>query len=398
MATCFPLLIKPGKDIFSNMILNSQKKRILFFIGSLKGGGKERRLIELLTYLTGKGYYELMVVVTEPVVHYVAFHKLNINYRVIKKRKSCDVTVFYKFYKICRQFNPHLIHTWGRMQTFYALPAVISRRIPLVNGQITSAPPNAGKWSFKKIIDRINFNFSAVVLSNSQAGIAAYRPPRRKIRIIYNGINFNRFENLPAAEQVRSKYGIVTPFAVLMVATFSNNKDYPLFFRIAEQVTRKRDDITFVAVGDHIEDGSVIMRFKELFSHNARIILTGRISDVEALVNSCHIGVLFSNTGVHGEGISNAIMEYMGLGRPVIANDAGGTKEIVHHNVNGYLVTQQSETEIATLITALIDNREKCAAFGKAGRKIIEGSFSLDKMGKAFEETYEEVLVNKLTG
>ena len=84
-------------------------------------------------------------------------------------------------------------------------------------------------------------------------------------------------------------------------------------------------------------------------------------------------------------------MEYMSLARPVIANDAGGTKEILHHNVNGYLVTHQNENEIIAMITGLIDNPEKCAAFGNAGREIIEGSFSLDKMGKAFEQTYEEV-------
>jgi glycosyltransferase involved in cell wall biosynthesis len=386
-------LIKQRKNNFLIMMLNNQKNRILFFIGSLKGGGKERRLIELLTYLTSRGSYELMVVVTEPVVHYAAFHELNIIYRVIpKKRNSSDWAVFFKFYKICRQFNPHLIHTWGRMQSFYALPAVIGRGIPLVNGQITSAPPNAGKWSFKRIIDRINFNFSTVILSNSKAGIEAYRPPYRKIKIIYNGINLNRFKNLPAPEEVRSKYGIVTSHAVLMVASFSNNKDYPFFFRIAEEVTSKRDDITFIAVGDNCEDGSVVGRFDQLFTHNPRIILTGRISDVEALINICNIGVLFSNTAVHGEGISNSIVEYMGLARPVIANDAGGTKEIVHHNVNGYLVTCQTETEIAQMITSLIDNPEKCTAFGRAGRKIIEESFCLDKMGKAFEETYQEII------
>lgn len=82
----------------------------------------------------------------------------------------------------------------------------------------------------------------------------------------------------------------------------------------------------------------------------------------------------------------------MGLGKPVIANDAGGTNEVVHHNVNGYLVTSQSETEITGLIMSLIDNPEKRSAFGKAGREMIEASFSLDKMGKAFEETYEEIL------
>jgi glycosyltransferase involved in cell wall biosynthesis len=82
----------------------------------------------------------------------------------------------------------------------------------------------------------------------------------------------------------------------------------------------------------------------------------------------------------------------MCLARPVMANDAGGTKEIVHHNVNGYLVTNQTENEIAALITELIDNPEKCSAFGKAGRKMIEEDFLIEKMGRAFEQTYEDVL------
>ena len=375
------------------MRLNYQKTRILFFIGSFKGGGKERRLVELLSYLAGTNRYELMVVVTDPIVDYSALYKLNITYQVISKKwKKNDITVFYRFYKICHQFKPHLIHTWGRIQSFYALPAVIRQGIPLVNGQITSAPPNAAKWSFKRIVDRINFNFSTVILSNSRAGIDAYRPPQKKAKIIYNGVNLDRFENLPSPEQVRAKYGIKTPFAVVMVATFSANKDYGLFFRIAQQITSVRDDITFIAAGDDCRDTSSVKRFRKLIDRNPRIILTGRIHDVEALVNSCTIGVLFSNKAVHGEGISNAVMEYMSLARPVIANDAGGTKEIMHHNVNGYLVTQQPDNEMIGMITDLIDNPEKRIAFGKAGRQIIEGSFSLNRMGQAFEQTYHDIL------
>lgn len=372
---------------------NNQKTRVLFFIGSFKGGGKERRLVELLSYLTGTLRYELMVVVTDPIVDYSAFYNLNINYQVISKKwKRNDITVFYRLYKICKQFNPHLIHTWGRVQSFYALPAVIGLGIPLVNGQITSAPPHATRWSLKRIIDLINFKFSTVILSNSRAGIEAYRPPLRKIKIIYNGVSLSRFENLPALEQVKAKYGIKTPFAVVMVATFSPNKDYPLFFRIAQQITSVRNDITFVAVGDSCKDESIVARVNKQLGNNPAIILTGRIQDVEALVNSCTLGVLFSNTAVHGEGISNSIMEYMGLGRPVIVNDTGGTKELVHHNVNGYLLTHQTEKEIIGLITSLIDNPGKCTAFGKAGRKIIEESFLISKMGNAFEQTYQDIL------
>ncbi len=368
---------------------NHPKTRILFFIGSIKGGGKERRLIELLTYLQAKEEYELMVVVTDPMIDYPSFYKLNLNYQVIKKFwKKNDLSIFFKFYKKCKQFNPHIIHTWGRMQNLFAIPAAIAQGIPLVNSQITGAPSNITRWSLNGIVDYINFSFSKIILSNSQAGLHAFKPPARKTKVIYNGINLHRFENLCAPETIKLKYGITTPYSVVMVASFSDKKDYPLFFRIAEQITRTRDDISFVAVGDGTEMSAIE---QELALRNPRIILTGRINDVEALVNSCTVGVLFSDK-ITGEGISNSIIEYMCLAKPVIANYAGGTKEIVHDQVNGYLITQHSDKEIAALITGLIDDPEKCTAFGKAGRQIIEASFSLNRMGKAFMQTYQDVL------
>jgi glycosyltransferase involved in cell wall biosynthesis len=376
------------------MTENNHKTRIIFFIGSLKGGGKERRLIELLTYLQDKEQYELMVIVTDPMIEYPSFFKLNINYQVISKSwKKNDLTIFYKFYKKCKQFKPHIIHTWGRMQSFLALPAVIAMGIPLVNGQITGAPSNTTKWSFNGLVDQINFSFSKIIISNSQAGLNAFGPPERKSKVIYNGLNFYRFENLAAPEAIKLKYGIKTPFAVVMVASFSNKKDYPLFFSIAKQITQTRDDITFVAVGD-FTDLPEDKRYQDLAKLNSRIMLTGRINDVEALVNSCTIGVLFSNK-INGEGISNSIIEYMSLAKPVIANDAGGTKEIVHHQVNGYLLRHETEKEIIELICGLIDNPEKCTAFGKAGRKIIEAFFLLERMGNAFVQTYEDVLAGE---
>jgi glycosyltransferase involved in cell wall biosynthesis len=281
------------------------------------------------------------------------------------------------------------------MQTFYALPAVIGQRIPLVNSQITAAPPKLNKWSMLNLIDRINFHFSKVILSNSKAGIESYKPPKRKIKVIYNGINMARFENLPDINHVKSKYGICTPYAVVMVASFTYNKDYSLFFSIAEKVTKVRDDITFIGVGGYDKDDAEYRRFLKLSCGNKRIFFPGKISDVEALVNVCNIGILFSNKLVHGEGISNSIMEYMSLAKPVLANDAGGTKEIVHHNKNGYLIVNQNEEEIIALIIGLINDQEKCKSFGKVGKRIIEESFSLGRMGKAFEQVYEEVLANK---
>jgi glycosyltransferase involved in cell wall biosynthesis len=371
------------------------KTRILLFIGSLRSGGKERRLIELLTYLKNNAEFEFLVVLTQNIIHYPAFYKLDIPCQVIEKKwNRYDPTVPYYFYKICKEFKPDLIHSWGSMQSFYTIPAVVLQNIPLVNSQITAAPPDYRKWSFFGLIDQVNFFFSKVILANSQAGLDVYKPPRHKSRVIYNGINMSRFANLPDADLVKQKYNIHTPYAVVMAASYSPQKDYAMFYAVADRVTRLRDDITFIGVGGH-DDSPEYKRLLKLSALNDRIIFPGRINDVEALVNACTIGLLFSNILVHGEGISNSIMEYMALAKPVIANDAGGTREILKHNRNGYLVQNESADEVADLVLELIDNPEKREAFGRASKQIIEETFSLNSMGNAFESVYREVVALK---
>lgn len=374
----------------------TNKPRILFFIGNLASGGKERRMIELLTYLKSKGNYEMMVVLTTHEIHYAQFYNLNIPVICMEKKwAKNDPFLFFNFYQIARKFKPHIIHTWGRKQTFYTLPTVLLLGIPLINGQITAAPPRKNINWMDALLDVINFRLSKVILSNSKAGIEVFGPPRYKSRVIYNGINLKRFENLPSVEKIKEKYRIYTPYTVVMVASFSPNKDYDLFYEVAKMVTKNRKDITFIGVGGVGFESNTFERLSRDSSDNPQIIFIDGIEEVEALVNACDIGVLFSNIKVHGEGISNAIMEYMSLSKPVVANDAGGTKEIVCHSINGYLLETQTVDEIHQMIIELIDHKEKRYLFGMEGRKKIEREFSLESMGEAFIEIYQNALEKK---
>lgn len=368
------------------------KKRVLIFIGSLRSGGKERRLVELLTFFKSRKDYEFLVVLTKNEIHYKKFYELSIPYIVINKMpQKTDWKIFYHIYKICKEFRPHIIHSWGRMQTFYSLPSVLFQQVELINSQITAAPPKISKWSLNNMIDRLNFRFSKIILSNSRAGIVSYNPPKNKNRVIYNGLNLNRFENLITSYVMKQKYKIQTPYVILMAASFTDNKDYYKFYRVAQLITKQRNDVTFIGVGGYDKDDSI---FKEMVGYstgNPQILFPGRISDVESLINACDVGVLFSNTKVHGEGISNSLMEFMALSKPVIANDAGGTKEILKHNENGFLITDQTDEEIASLIEYLIDSPEKRLRFGEAGKRIIDKHFSLETMGNEFDKVYKEV-------
>jgi glycosyltransferase involved in cell wall biosynthesis len=368
-----------------------KKIKLLFFIGSLTAGGKERRLIELLSYLKKMGGYELMVAVTDDEVHYPAFYDLAVAYKVLPKKYDRNYDAFLQFYKLAGEFKPDIIHTWGRMQTLYSLPTVIIKRFPLVNSQITAAPPNRKKISGNSIIDWVNFGISTVILSNSKAGIEVFRPPLKKSAVIYNGLNRKRFLDLPAKEVVLKKYSIETPFLITMAASFTANKNYDLFIEVAKAVLTKRKDVTFIGVGRY-DSKNEFERIKDKAKGNPNIIFPGMINDVEALVNASTMGVLFSNSKVHGEGISNAILEYMALGKPVVANDAGGTREVVLSDRNGYLISEQSSSEVAEMIIALLNDTEKCREFGEFSKKLIEENFTIDKMGDSFIDIYKNVL------
>jgi glycosyltransferase involved in cell wall biosynthesis len=183
-----------------------------------------------------------------------------------------------------------------------------------------------------------------------------------------------------------------TMTAVAMVASISPNKDYDRFVKVAQKVTAIRKDVTFIGIGGYCDGDDKYRNLVEITRDKPRIIFSGVIDEVEALVNACDVGILFSNKAVHGEGISNSIMEYMALCKPVIANNAGGTGEILKDKVTGFLVDNEEEDELVQMVLDLIENEEKNRTFGKKGREIIENVFSLKKMGESFEKAYLQVL------
>ena len=171
-----------------------------------------------------------------------------------------------------------------------------------------------------------------------------------------------------------------------MVASFTINKDYDTFFKLAKQITSRRDDVTFVAIGD----GYNQEMFKNNISPNrTNIIFTGRIHGIEDYINIFDIGVLLSNTN-HFEGISNSIMEYMALGKPVIATEGGGTIEIVIQEKTGFLVKDNDFLELVRIVNFLIDNPNIAKKMGGSGLNCIKENFSIHKMVNSHYNIYNE--------
>jgi glycosyltransferase involved in cell wall biosynthesis len=363
--------------------------KILYIIDSLRLGGKERRLVELLKDLETKKYIRCQLVVLSDDAFYNYVDMLDIKIHHLIRKCDKDPYIFIKLYKICKDFQPDIIHSWEAMCSIYVLPVAKLLGIKLINGMITSAPTKLKLFGKSWIRSKLTFPFSDLIISNSYAGLKSYNAPKHKSYCIHNGFDFSRTRNLEDQDIIRKSFKIDSAHVVGMVASFSPRKDYETYILSAIQILQKRNDLTFLAVGD----GSTLEKYKGMVKpkFKKKIKLIGKQNNIESIVNIFDIGVLLTDQDIHGEGIANSILEYMALGKPVIATSGGGTSEIVIHDKTGYLIEPKNTEALSKKIEFLLNNKGKAKLLGKAGKERVIREFSIKKMRNRFIKKYIEL-------
>lgn len=364
--------------------------KILFLIGSLGPGGKERQLVELIKGLLQEKNYECELGGKRKRIHYKEIFEKNIRINYYTRNSSRDIKIFFKIYKLCKEFKPDIIHTWDLIISLFAFPTAKFSGIKFVNGYIRNASPVK---TFSKLwfISKFIFKYSDAIVANSLPGLKAYKlKVSEKNYCIPNGFDFSRVENLEDSGEIKRKFSINTKFIIGMVGNFTDAKDYITYLISAKKLLKENLDITFICIGD----GPTLKNMKQLIDpkYKEHIKFFGQISEVESIINIVDIGVLTCNTNGYAEGNSNAIMEYMALGKPVIATKSGGNKELIIDNVTGYLIKPFAVVELVEKIKILLKSKSKREKMGERGRERIRDNFSLDNMVVSYKKLYEKLL------
>jgi len=361
--------------------------KILLLTDNLGGGGKQRRLVEMIKGFQNYNDIELFLVTFSDKIHFTEIYNLDVSITILKRKPKKNPMVFYHLLKLCKKIKPDLIHSWGTMSTIFAIPSSLLLNIRLINGNIVDAPDDLHFFDKRLFRARLTFPFSTIIAGNSIAGLDAYGVPKSKRVCIYNGFDTNRISNLENESVVRKKFGITADKVVGMVGSFFGNKDYETYVKVAIMIFEKRNDVTFIAVGE----GPELNKYKNLIPENYRsqFIFTGLQRDVESIINVFDIGVLATYT----EGVSNAILEYMALSKPTVVTIGGGTVETIEDEKTGFLVPQKNPMAMADKILYLLQNKEQALSMGVAGRKHLENTFGLEKMTKAFYQLYSDLII-----
>jgi glycosyltransferase involved in cell wall biosynthesis len=357
--------------------------KVLFLINDLSGGGKERQLVELM-----KGLYAQSIscelAISRNNVHYKEVFELIPELHILATNR---LKALVQVYRIIKNHRVDIVHSFIAETSFLASLCSIILGFKFVEESVRSAPDRTYFSFKKKTIDRFNFFFAHKVISNSKAGLISYHAPVKKSAVIYNGFDFSRIKKIKTNSEILAKLAIPKDkFVIGMLANFSYYKDYFTFFEVAEKLLIDRNDIVFVAIGD----GTDLAAYRNKYKAHKSIVFTGSIKNVEEIVNIFDIGVLLSTVN---EGVSNSIMEYMALGKAVVATSGGGTNELVINNETGCLIQPFSADELALKINYLLNNSDIRNNMGLKGQKRIRDHFKKDKMVNSHIQIYKELLI-----
>lgn len=201
---------------------------------------------------------------------------------------------------------------------------------------------------------------------------------RKKGILIYNGVQ--QFENVQSISKNRAP---LNQHNVLYIGSLQKEKRHIDFVKAAKIIINERDDINFIIAGVGIERNNIISYINQNNLDN-HVILLGFVKDVTNLLCDVDISINLSTTECN----SNALLESMAVGVPIIATKIEGNIELINNGENGLLVGPENPKVLAMAISKILNNPKEAKKMGIKGQKLVEDQFSLDKMIAKMEYLY----------
>lgn len=255
------------------------------------------------------------------------------------------------------------------------------------------------KYPLSRQIERAWHQRMRYVLGNSRAVIAQLRnegvSPER-LKLIYNGLAGPRGRVAETGERVRRAFGIHNQALVMVIV--ANLIPYKGHMDLLQALSLCNEDLpsdwVLLCIG---RDDGILDELKAMAGRlqiAEHIEWLGMRQDVADILQASDLGLLVS----HQEGFSNAILEYMAAGIPVVATDVGGNAEAVANGETGMIVPAQAPEKLANAVALLAKDEQLRNRYGMAGVRRMQEHFSLESCVAAYEALYVSLLNGRASG
>ncbi len=364
-----------------------QPVNVLFVTNKLTIGGKERQIVELLRFFDANTDHHFAVCLRE---NSAGYDLSGSNVKIFKPYRRLGFYDLVRFQRrVIREFKPDIVHTW---EAVCALAITLNLlfltgKIHLLDGTLQYS--KSFPWYSKAyLIPRFTRSMAGRVVANSNAGMDSLNyGAYPKYLVIPNGLDFERFQ-LPETVNRGNPDEIV----IGMVAGFTAPKDFASLIKAGLRLLNKGYKVKLMFLGGGPEKAEMEAMIPPELAE--KFIFTGFVNDPERYIRQFDIGVLLSKKG-HSEGLSNAVLEYMAFGKPVVCTNTGGNKELITDNSNGFFVGFEDVDDVVNKLEILIRDPKIRESFGRNSYQRVRENYAMDKIAFKFIRLYNEMINNR---
>ncbi|MHB1047638.1 MAG: glycosyltransferase [Thermoanaerobaculia bacterium] len=375
----------------------SRRRRVLFVIGTLEVGGAEVQLTRLATHLDPRRFEAEICCLSDggPLARDAEAHGVPVHVLGLRSlnplREPLEVlSRLADLLRLLRRRRPDVVHGflfWG-----YVLGALA--------GRLTGAPvvvsSRRSLGDFKKgrplfrAIEQVANRCSDLLVANSEAVrddvIRTEGADPARIVVVPNGLRLPE-PDMESRARARRSLGLGERGLVVgVIANLIHYKGHRFLVEAWARVVARTPGARALLFGDGPMRGAIEEQVRDLGIGDS-IVLLGRVENARDLLPALDLYVQPSLE----EGFSNAILEAMAAGLPVVATDVGGNREAVRDGVTGCLVPPADAGRLALAVAELLEDPEARRLMGAAGREAA-GRYSVERMVAAYEKIYTEHL------
>jgi glycosyltransferase involved in cell wall biosynthesis len=362
--------------------------KILQVVDSLDAGGMEAQLVSLMNRLDPQAFQFHVVCLRHEGVHAARLRE-GIRVTVLGKAEGFQWQVV-KQLRALLQDGHDLVHThnWGPL-VYAALATRGGMSVPILHGE--HAQLNASERGWKKLwLRRLLYRACAgvhTVSAGQKEELLACGLNHHRLLALINGVDTGRFHP-SKPDEARQRIHLPVQARVLgIVARFGSFKRHATLVEAFEKVASSHTDLHLLMVGEGGPEKEAVTKQVAASAFASRMIMAGYQTDPVPWYQAMDALIVPSSN----EGLSNATLEAMACGVPVLTNDICGARELLGADEGGWVRDLSTVDMLGTELQTLLEMPlESWQAQGRRGRERVEKVFSWDGMARAYAQAFSD--------
>lgn len=372
------------------MMAASRDVNVVHVLDSLAPGGLENGVVNVARKLEGGGFQ---------------IHAACLRFRgdfadrmprqdrivVLGKTSGFSSGAAFRLWQYLRSAKADVVHSHNLGTLIYAVVATAGGLLrPIVHGehgQIQKHDLTPKRLKQRRLLfrccRRVHVVASGVRENLAQLGICN----RERIVVTPNGVDCDRYSPAESKAVALQAVGFSGEHRVIgIVGRLVALKRHVMLMEAFAKLAPKRPELHLLIVGDGGDDKETILAAMRQNAYADRIVWAGHQNDLKSWYQAMDLLAAPSEI----EGLSNAVLEAMACGVPVLAHSACGNAEVIEDGTSGLLRKLDTAEQLAAELSDALSDPSRVASFGSRAREVVQRKFSMEAMLESYRTLYRE--------